>query len=101
MGKVKCNLSNEELWKRLDKMLLKMAQEKPVYSEAQEQYKEKSEKILEVLREALGHRPGFELYFWMDSARLDMSVVELETAYMKGYKDAMKAMVKAKEVVVA
>lgn len=91
MCKVKCNLSNEALWERLDKMLLKMGKKNDTYIKAQKQYKEMSNKIHEVLREAIGHKSGFELYFWQDSSRLDMSVEELEAAYMQGYKDAMKA----------
>ncbi len=90
MAKAKCNLSNEALWKRLDKLLLKMSKENPKYIEAQNQYDEMSDKIVEVLRKAVGHHPGFELYFWQDSSRLDMSVEELEAAYKQGYKDALK-----------
>ena len=86
----KNKLSDEVIWERLDKLLLKMSKKNLQYIEAKNQYKDTSNKILEVLRKAVGHRPGFELYFWQDSSRLDMSVEELQAAYKQGYKDALK-----------
>lgn len=92
MSKVKCNLSEEALWKRIDKVLHKLERENPKYLATQEENNRLSKKITEIVVQQLAEIPGRMLMLELEEVQLDLSCFWLEAAYIEGYKDAMKSL---------